>query len=208
MHIPSRKNRRDVGRPRAGDLIDEPARMRRTPGETLIHAEEKFHARAHEAAQHRVRQSRQVLPAENAGGIDREVHRELRRIARVFDLVGTGNQECMDLRRELLRSLEQRINGRCEAQIPAQSAQRNGSHGRPIGRLLKHCKRFIGGLSSVCNRGDSARRFRKRHRTRRGACARAMTFTLRHANRYPSRRPGRAWLRANSAAVIGFLPGR
>jgi hypothetical protein len=71
------------------------------------------------------------------------VHYRLRRITRVFDLVGAGDQQGMELWRDAFGAREEHVDRRGQAQVPAQRTERNSTHGRAMFDGLKRRERDI-----------------------------------------------------------------
>src|SRR5256885_4019407 len=75
---------------------------------------------------------RSPLRAEQPRRIDRRVHRRLRHVARVLDLMGGYGEQRPDGARHTGRVREQLIDCGCEAQVPAQRAQRECAGRRAV----------------------------------------------------------------------------
>lgn len=120
-------------RPMAQELVDKPFRMSSAPGKTRVDGFKKNPAFTDEAPQYGIHQTRGRVTPQEPRGLDGQMDRELRGIAGVLDLVGAGDEQRADVRRNLRRSVEERFHRGRQAQIPAQAAQGNGAHRRAMG---------------------------------------------------------------------------
>src|SRR5262245_17233046 len=94
-------------------------------------------ALGNESPQYGIGQSGDPLLAETASCIDRRIGGGLRRVAGLLNLMRARDQQCTYLGRDSVWARQQHFDGRCQAQIPADRAQRDGADG---GTLWAICK--------------------------------------------------------------------
>jgi len=85
-----------------------------------------------------------VTEFEHPRRIDGQMHADLRRTARILDLVAGRNQQRTQFVGHLLRRAGQQLrHGRCQAQIPAQRTERDGAYGSAILAPVRGQQGFI-----------------------------------------------------------------
>jgi hypothetical protein len=139
--------------------LDEPGRMRGTDGEVLVEGGEQRLALAHEAAHHGIDEPGGASEPERAGGVHREMHAHLGCAARMLDLVRGSDEQRAQCGREVVRGPRDDLrHGRCQPQVPAQRAERDGAHRGAVGTRVDLEQRDISGAPLVRDRADRLHR--------------------------------------------------
>ncbi len=97
----------------------------------------------HEPPQHCVHQSGCTGMLECSRRVHRRVHRCLRGVSRVLDLVDRSNQQAAHFVRHTFRMTQQRLDNGSQAQIPAHRTECDSTHSRSISGAVERCESFI-----------------------------------------------------------------
>jgi hypothetical protein len=111
------------GLPGRADALDEPLGMGRAPRGLRVDARQELRAVRHETAQHGINESSSPACPEKPCGIDGAMNGDLGWVAGVLDLMGGDRQQCPNGCGEGPWTLEKVLDGRSEAQIPANRAE-------------------------------------------------------------------------------------
>ena len=182
--------------PGAHDFLHQPRRVRGASGHGRIDLRQPHAALGDEAAQDGIDQAGGALGAEQARGIDRQVRGQFRGVARVFDLVRRRRQQRPHRVGHALRSLQQRLDGRRQAQVPAHGPECDRAHRGALAHVIGGRQRGIDGLARE-TRPHPRRAPRPPAQARRGP-----------RESYPRRRPSSGRLWAKSRTLMARRPGR
>ncbi len=131
-----------------------------------------------EAAQDGIDHAAGARLADDAAGVDGQVHLRFGGAPGVFHLVSGGHEQRGELRRHLgERSIEQWSDRGLQPQVPAQRAQRDRAHRRAVDAFGDGFQRDIGRAAHMAyfvdRAGGRGQRFGAGGMTRGAACARA-----------------------------------
>src|SRR5215216_4358895 len=114
--------------------------MRAAPRQVGIDLREKRRPLCHEPPQHCVDEPGRALLAQDTSCIDRCVRTSLRGIARVFDLVGGGDEQLANLAIYAFGAGNQSLKGWRKPEIPASAPKRNRAYCRAIWQVDERCE--------------------------------------------------------------------
>jgi hypothetical protein len=124
-------------RPRFAEAVYQPRRVSGASRQPLIDTTEQYAALSHEPAQDGIYQAARPMLLKDARRVDGSVDRGLGSIARILDLMRARDEQGVQLIGYAFWSRQQHVDSGREPQVPARTAERDGTDRSSLGRRIE-----------------------------------------------------------------------